>query len=95
MYVCICNAVTDSQIRAAVDAGHDSLKALRTHLGVATECGRCARCAADLLKTCKGCGRCKNSQHHGHGHKHEHDHDHKRDHQAARSQFDAIQPAFA
>ena len=58
MYVCVCNAVTDSQIIAAVDAGHGSLKALRQHLGVAAECGRCARCAADLLKTCRGCGQC-------------------------------------
>ena len=61
MYVCICNAVTDSQIRAAVAAGHDSLKSLRAHLGVAAECGRCARCASELVKSCKGCGKCRNS----------------------------------
>lgn len=61
MYVCICHAVTDSQIREAVAAGHDSLKSLRTHLGVASECGRCARCASDLVKSCKGCGKCRNS----------------------------------
>ena len=83
MYVCICNAVTDSQIRAAVDAGHDSLKALRTHLGVAGECGRCARCASDLLKSCKGCGRCGNAKRHDH------------DHPVAAPHFDAGQPAFA
>ena len=71
MYVCICNAVTDSQILAAVSDGHASLKALREHLGVAAECGRCARCAADLLKTCKGCGQCK--KHHAHGHSHDGD----------------------
>lgn len=58
MYVCVCNAVTDSQIIAAVDAGHGTLRALRDHLGVAAECGRCARCAADLVKSCRGCGKC-------------------------------------
>lgn len=58
MYVCVCNAVTDSQIIAAVDAGHTSLRALRDHLGVAAECGRCARCAHELVKSCKGCGKC-------------------------------------
>ena len=75
MYVCICNAVTESQIRAAVDAGHDSLKALREHLGVANECGRCARCAADVLKSCKGCANCKNVPHKDHGDGHDHRHD--------------------
>lgn len=66
MYVCICNAVTDSQILAAVDAGHGSLKALRQHLGVAAECGRCARCASDLVKSCKGCGQCDKHGENGH-----------------------------
>lgn len=74
MYVCICNAVTDSQILAAVDAGHRSLKALRQHLGVAAECGRCARCAADLVRSCQGCGKCDK-----HG-----EHDHAAPHQPAR-----------
>jgi bacterioferritin-associated ferredoxin len=83
MYVCICNAVTDSQVRAAVDAGHDSLKALRIHLGVADECGRCSRYAADLLKDCKGCGRCKKSNQREH------------DHSPAHSHRDATQTAFA
>ena len=66
MYVCICNAVTDSQILAAVDAGHGSLKALRQHLGVAAECGRCARCAVDLVKSCRGCGKCAKHGDHTH-----------------------------
>jgi bacterioferritin-associated ferredoxin len=83
MYVCICNAVTDSQVRAAVDAGHDSLKALRTHLGVGDECGRCSRYAADLLADCKACGRCERSN------------QHTRDHSPAHSHPDVIQAAFA
>ncbi|HET6720451.1 MAG TPA: (2Fe-2S)-binding protein [Rhodocyclaceae bacterium] len=71
MYVCICNAVTDSQILAAVDAGHGSLKALRQHLGVAAECGRCARCAADLVKSCQDCGQCSKHGEHDHAASHQ------------------------
>ncbi|MDJ0871533.1 MAG: (2Fe-2S)-binding protein [Gammaproteobacteria bacterium] len=49
MYVCICNAVTDRDIREAVQQGALSLKALREQLQVATCCGRCAGCARRCL----------------------------------------------
>ena len=49
MYVCICNSVTDRQIREAVELGHDSLPKLRDALGVAACCGKCESCARDLL----------------------------------------------
>jgi len=44
-------------VREAVDKGVTSLRALREHLGVASECGRCAKCAHGILKECKGCAR--------------------------------------
>jgi bacterioferritin-associated ferredoxin len=48
MYVCLCNAVTDREIRGAVKLGARSLGDLQDTLGVATCCGRCtdahARC---------------------------------------------------
>lgn len=50
MYICVCQAVTDRQIREAVCQGACSMRELRNHLGVASECGRCARCAHSLLK---------------------------------------------
>ena len=50
MYVCVCRAVTDRQIRAAVADGARSLKDLRQGLGVASECGRCASCARQVLR---------------------------------------------
>jgi bacterioferritin-associated ferredoxin len=50
MYVCICNAVTDHQIREAVDNGYDSLEKLRDELKVATGCGKCESCARRLLE---------------------------------------------
>lgn len=45
MYVCICSAVTDRQISQAVNGGAETLKALRTLLGV---CGGCCKCARDV-----------------------------------------------
>jgi bacterioferritin-associated ferredoxin len=50
MYVCICRAVTDSQIRHAANNGASTLKDLRQSLGVASECGQCASCAKDCLR---------------------------------------------
>lgn len=50
MYVCVCNAVTDTQIREAASNGARTLGDLRRELGVASECGRCASCARDCLR---------------------------------------------
>lgn len=50
MYVCLCNAVTDRQIREAVDQGATRVRDLRRELGVASCCGRCATCARDVLR---------------------------------------------
>ena len=49
MYVCICNAITDKQIRRAARNGVDSLYELRATLGVAAGCGSCARTAQEVL----------------------------------------------
>ena len=49
MYVCICNAVTESQIREAADAGVTNLWDLQAKLGVATNCGSCKETAASIL----------------------------------------------
>ncbi len=49
MYVCICNAVTDRDIRRAAASGADSLYALQDSLGVATCCGSCRQQATDIL----------------------------------------------
>lgn len=49
MYVCICNGVTDRQIRDAVCRGARRLEDLSRELGVATGCGSCACVASELL----------------------------------------------
>lgn len=49
MYVCVCMAVTERQIRQAVEAGARTLKDLRRDLGVSSECGQCAAYARQCL----------------------------------------------
>lgn len=50
MYICVCQAVTDRQIREAALGGARSLKDLRRDLGVTRDCGRCASCARECLQ---------------------------------------------
>ncbi len=50
MYVCVCQAVTDRQIREAATGGARTLRDLRRELGIARECGNCATCARDCLR---------------------------------------------
>ena len=49
MYVCICNAITDKQIRKAAKAGATDLWALQEQLGVASGCGSCKEAASEIL----------------------------------------------
>lgn len=73
MYVCICNAITDSQVIRAVEQGVRNLRGLQAHLGMALECGRCASYAQGLLRGAgstqtgkprcsKDCGNCPRSK---------------------------------
>ena len=50
MYVCICKAITDTQIRAAVEDGASSLRDVRKTLGVASQCGKCGILARDIVR---------------------------------------------
>ena len=50
MYVCVCQAVTERQIREAAQGGARTLKDLRRDLGVSSDCGRCASCAIQSAK---------------------------------------------
>ncbi len=49
MYVCICKAITDKQIRRAAANGVDNLYELREELGVGSGCGTCADMASSIL----------------------------------------------
>lgn len=50
MYVCVCNAVTDSDIRKAVDNGVRNLKQLRRTTGCSNTCGSCRDEAFEILQ---------------------------------------------
>ncbi len=41
MYVCVCKAVTDTDIRGAVEDGTTSMRGLRERLGCSGQCGKC------------------------------------------------------
>ena len=52
MFVCVCNAISDRQIKETVAAGATSLTDLQNALGVATCCGCCADLAVSAKTTC-------------------------------------------
>ncbi len=54
MYVCICNAVTDRDIRKAVEQGAYSLDCLQEKLAVSTCCGQCSDNATACLERVLG-----------------------------------------
>ncbi|MBL1264558.1 (2Fe-2S)-binding protein [Methylomicrobium sp. RS1] len=49
MYVCVCKAVTDTQIKKAIDNGLCTRRQLFDCLGVGSECGKCSRQVKELL----------------------------------------------
>lgn len=51
MYVCLCHSVTDTDIRRLVRTeGVCTMRELSGRLGVATQCGKCGRCAREVLR---------------------------------------------
>jgi bacterioferritin-associated ferredoxin len=50
MYLCICNAVTESAARECAQAGACSIEDLAFQLGVGAGCGRCRECATEMLR---------------------------------------------
>jgi bacterioferritin-associated ferredoxin len=55
MIVCVCKAVSDRQIRAAVKGGASSLRDLTRELGVGTCCGKCLPEAKSALSASLEC----------------------------------------
>jgi bacterioferritin-associated ferredoxin len=50
MYICVCHAISDRQIREAVDRGAGSLYEVQTQLPVASCCGRCEDSAREVIE---------------------------------------------
>jgi bacterioferritin-associated ferredoxin len=49
MYVCVCNAINDRQVKSALQQGKHSLSSLRQHLGFTSSCGRCTGCLRKMI----------------------------------------------
>ena len=49
MYVCICNGVTERDIRQAAEAGCRTIPELTMRTGAGSNCGSCLDMAAELL----------------------------------------------
>lgn len=50
MYVCVCNAVTETDIKKAVKEGANCLHHLESKLGVNSQCGACVCDASSCLE---------------------------------------------
>ncbi|WP_263262800.1 bacterioferritin-associated ferredoxin [Pseudomonas sp. RIT-PI-S] len=50
MYVCLCQGVTDGQIREAIYEGCCSYREVRQATGVASQCGKCACLAKEVVR---------------------------------------------
>ena len=50
MYVCLCVGVTDGQIRDAIYEGCCSYKDVRAATNVASQCGKCACLAKQVVR---------------------------------------------
>jgi bacterioferritin-associated ferredoxin len=49
MIVCVCNALSDREIRRVIAEGASSYEDVQRLLGVATSCGRCEDCARAVV----------------------------------------------
>jgi bacterioferritin-associated ferredoxin len=49
MYICVCKAVTDSQILTAIENGACSRKKLTQCFGLGRDCGKCNKEVVALL----------------------------------------------
>ena len=49
MIVCVCNNISDREIRQAVELGISSMAELHEQLGVGTCCGKCVSYAREVM----------------------------------------------
>lgn len=63
MYVCICAALNEKKVRAAVEAGARSPASVLRHHGGTLQCGKCVGMIRDMVAECAGnCRRCPNAE---------------------------------
>ncbi len=50
MYVCLCNRVTDRQVRAQAATGSCTISSVHRALGITPKCGKCLPMMRDLVR---------------------------------------------
>jgi bacterioferritin-associated ferredoxin len=50
MYVCVCRAVTEDKVKAAIDAGADSVEAVTAACCAGDDCGACHEAIEALIE---------------------------------------------
>jgi bacterioferritin-associated ferredoxin len=50
MYVCVCRAVTDEKVKAAIDAGAKSVEAVTGACCAGDDCGACHQTIEDMIE---------------------------------------------
>ena len=53
MYICICNALNDTQVRCAVESGAKSAGQVYAGLGCAPRCGKCVVAIRQMVNDAK------------------------------------------
>jgi bacterioferritin-associated ferredoxin len=53
MYVCICEAVTERQVRDEIATGADSVEAIADRTAASTSCGTCTERIQELLDSAR------------------------------------------
>jgi bacterioferritin-associated ferredoxin len=49
MFVCVCNAITENDIRHAVDNGSETIKQLKEKFSVGDQCGGCLTLTKQII----------------------------------------------
>jgi bacterioferritin-associated ferredoxin len=49
MYVCVCRAVTDKEVKAAIEAGADTVQAVSQACCAGDDCGACHGAIEDMI----------------------------------------------
>ena len=49
MYVCVCRAVTDNEVDAAIEAGAETVEAVTAACCAGSDCGACRSLIEDMI----------------------------------------------
>lgn len=58
MIVCVCNGISDRDVKTAIKNGASSVEDLGASLGVGTCCGCCRETCADMIAEAQCAGSC-------------------------------------